>query len=54
MIIELDKNASKMDVNKAIKRIKHHVYKRKKKSFQVLWKTEDGYRSGKMAKRNKK
>lgn len=38
MIIELDKNASKMDVNKAIKRIKHHIYKRKKNPFKYYGK----------------
>jgi len=38
MIIELNKNASKMDVNKAIKKIKDHIYKRKKNPFKYYGK----------------
>ena len=36
MIIELNKNASKMDVNKAIKKIKDHIYKRKKIPLSIM------------------
>lgn len=34
MIIEIKKNASKLDVNKAIRRLRQHIGKRKKDPFK--------------------
>lgn len=38
MIIEIKKNASKMDVNKAIRKLSRHIIKRKKDPFKYYGK----------------
>lgn len=38
MIIEMKKNASKIDVDRAIKKLKHHLIKRKKDPFKYFGK----------------